>query len=255
LPARDLDLLTQAALQAGDIARRYWRADPKVWEKGKDGPVSEADFEVDAYLRQTLRAERPAYGWLSEETEDSRSNRADTMFVVDPIDGTRAFIAGESTWAHSIAVVQGGKPVAGVVYLPVHEKLYAGALGHGATLNGAQIAASERTDLEGASFLANKAAFEPGHWRGASPEVVRAFRPSLAYRMALVAEGRFDGMLTLRPTWEWDIAAGAIIATEAGARVGDRSGHDLRFNNADPRTDGMLAAGAALFPEIVRRLA
>ncbi len=255
MPERDLELLTRAARHAGEIARRYWRADPKVWEKGKDGPVSEADFEVDAYLRRTLQAERPDYGWLSEETEDSTSNRADTLFVVDPIDGTRAFIAGETTWAHSLAVVRDGRPVAGVIYLPMHEKLYAGALGKGATLNGAGIAASDRAELDGASFLANKAAFDPDHWRGPSPEVAREFRPSLAYRMALVAEGRFDGMLTLRPTWEWDIAAGAIIATEAGARVSDRSGHELRFNNADPRIDGTLATGAALFPEIVRRLA
>mgnify|MGYP001825663736 FL=1 len=101
MPARDLDLLKSAALEAGKIARRYWRDDPQVWDKGGDDPVSEADFAVDTYLRTALLAARPDYGWVSEETEDdpARIDKPRT-FVVDPIDGTRAFVAGEKTWAH-----------------------------------------------------------------------------------------------------------------------------------------------------------
>ena len=256
MPESDLDLLLSAALDAAEIACRHWRNDPKVWEKGVDGPVSEADYEVDAFLRDHLRAARPDYGWLSEETPDEPAQRAASrVFIVDPIDGTRAYIAGEPTWAHSLAVVDNGRPVAAVVHLPVRKKTYAAALGHGATLNGAALHASDRTEVAGSTFLAARVSFEAQHWKGPVPEVDRAFRPSLAYRLALVGEGRFDGMLTLRPTWEWDVAAGALIATEAGATVTDRRGRPLVFNNADPRLDGVLAAGRVLHAEVTARMA
>lgn len=256
MPESDLDLLLAAALEAAEIALRHWRRDPKVWEKGVDGPVSEADFEVDAFLRDHLRTARPGYGWLSEETPDDLSQRAASrLFIVDPIDGTRAYIAGEATWAHSLAVVENGAPVAAVVHLPVRKKTYAATLGSGATLNGAVLTASDRSEVAGATFLAARISFEAQHWKGPVPQVDRAFRPSLAYRLALVGEGRFDGMLTLRPTWEWDVAAGALIATEAGARVTDRHGRPLAFNNPDPRLDGVLAAGPVLHAEVHRRMA
>ena len=255
MPAHDLELLLAAAREAGEIACRHWRRDPKVWEKGTDGPVSEADFEVDAYLKETLRTARPDYGWLSEETPDDPSQRAAArVFVIDPIDGTRAFIGGEATWAHSLAVVEDGRPVAGVVHLPARKKTYAAALGHGATLNGTALRASDRDEIAGSTFLAARASFEPHHWKGPVPQVDRAFRPSLAYRLALVAEGRYDGMLTLRPTWEWDVAAGALIATEAGAQVSDRRGRPLVFNAADPRLDGVLVAGPRLHAQVAARM-
>ena len=256
MPEPDLDLLLSAATEAAAIACRHWRQNPKVWEKGIDGPVSEADYEVDAFLRTTLRSARPDYGWLSEETPDEPGQRAASrVFVVDPIDGTRAFIGGEPTWAHSLAVVEDGRPITAVVHLPVRKKTYAAALGRGATLNGATVRASDRPEVAGSTFLAARASFEPQHWKGAVPQVDRAFRPSLAYRLALVAEGRFDGMLTLRPTWEWDVAAGALIASEAGATVTDRCGRPLVFNNADPRLDGVLVAGPKLHADVTARMA
>ena len=255
MPAGDLGLLLAAALEAGDIARRHWREDPQVWHKGEHGPVSEADFEVDAFLRQTLTAARTDYGWLSEETPDEPDNRAARrVFVVDPIDGTRAFINGETTWAHSLAVVEDGVPVAGVVHLPAHGKTYAAERGAGATVNGEAIAASRRDGLDGASVLAARTVFEPAHWRGTPPRVERAFRPSLAYRMCLVAEGRFDAMVTLRPTWEWDVAAGSLICTEAGAGVSTGRGAAPVFNNPDPRIDGLIAAGAGVHADLIRGL-
>jgi myo-inositol-1(or 4)-monophosphatase len=256
LPGSDLDLLLAAAEEAAEIALRYWRRDPKVWEKGVDGPVSEADYAVDAFLRDHLRAARPGYGWLSEETPDDPAERAAArVFVVDPIDGTRAYLAGEATWAHSIAVVEQGQPIAGVVHLPVRKKTYAAARGQGAALNGIALASCDRAEVAGSTFLAARASFEAQHWKGAVPQIDRAFRPSLAYRLALVGEGRFDGMLTLRPTWEWDVAAGALIATEAGARVTDRRGQPLAFNNPDPRLDGVLAAGPHLHAAVHQRMA
>jgi myo-inositol-1(or 4)-monophosphatase len=256
LPGSDLDLLLSAARGAEAIALRHWRRDPKVWEKGADGPVSEADIEVDAWLRDHLRAARPGYGWLSEETPDDPAERAAArVFIVDPIDGTRAFIGGEATWAHSLAVVEDGRPKAAVVHLPARRKTYAAALGQGATLNGTPLRASDRAEVAGSTFLAARASFEAQHWKGPVPQVDRAFRPSLAYRLALVGEGRFDGMLTIRPTWEWDVAAGALVAAEAGATVTDRSGRPLAFNNPDPRLDGILAAGPLLHAAVSARMA
>jgi myo-inositol-1(or 4)-monophosphatase len=256
LPENDLQLLLDAAGHAAEIALRHWRRDPKVWEKGAEGPVSEADYEVDAWLRDNLRAARPDYGWLSEETPDDPAQRAASrVFIVDPIDGTRAYIGGEATWAHSLAVVEDGHPIAAVVHLPVRKKTYAAARGHGATLNGDPVATADRAEVAGSTFLTSRAAFDPHHWKGPVPQIDRAFRPSLAYRLALVGEGRFDGMLTLRPTWEWDVAAGALIATESGATVTDRNGRPLAFNNRDPRLDGVLAAGPMLHAAVHARMA
>ncbi len=242
MPAHDLDLLIDAAKEAGEIARPFWAGENTVWDKSPDNPVSDADLAVDSYLKDTLRAARPGYGWLSEETaDDGQRLSRDRVFIVDPIDGTRAFVSGQSTWAHSIAVVENGQVTAGVVYLPLREKLYAAKVGGGATLNGTPIRTSQRTALDGATLLANKWTLEPRYWMTAPP-VERHFRPSLAYRIALVAEGRFDMMLTFRDSWEWDIAAGALIASEAGATVTDRYGQALSFNSDQRKTSGILVA-------------
>ncbi|MEM1063944.1 MAG: 3'(2'),5'-bisphosphate nucleotidase CysQ [Pseudomonadota bacterium] len=252
MPARDLALLVEAAHAAGEIALRYWRSENEVWQKGADGPVSEADLAVDTYLREMLTAARPEYGWLSEETtDDGTRHGAETVFIVDPIDGTRAFIAGERSWAHSLAVVRGGVPVAGVVFMPARDKLYAAHTGGGATQNGAAMSAGNRPAN---SLLAARPALDPKHWPGGAPDVERHFRPSLAYRMCLVAEGRFGGMLALRQSWEWDIAAGALICSEAGVAVSNRRGAALSFNSKEPRADGVVAASAPFHADLIGRL-
>jgi myo-inositol-1(or 4)-monophosphatase len=246
--ARDLAMLIEAAHAAGDIARKHWRADPETWDKADGaGPVTEADLEVDRMLHAELLAARPDYGWLSEETTDTPDRlAARRVFVIDPIDGTRAFIAGQRTFAHALSVVENGRPIAGVVYLPLRDKLYAAAAGSGATLNGVPVAVSAREDPVGATMLAARTNFAPEHWGGQAPALERHFRTSLAYRIALVAEGRFDAMLTLRNAWEWDIAAGCLIAAEAGATVTDRRGAPLVFNSPRAQTAGTLVAGAPL---------
>ncbi|WP_370030119.1 3'(2'),5'-bisphosphate nucleotidase CysQ [Oceanicella sp. SM1341] len=253
----DLALITEAALAAGEIAARHFRSDLETWDKGGgQGPVSEADLEIDAFLNQWLLARRPDYGWLSEETEDDEARLArPRVFIVDPIDGTRAFIAGQPTFSHSIAIVEAGQVIAGVVHLPMKNRTFAARIGGGATLNGAPIAPSPRTEVEGARVLCNSAALVPAHWRdGAVPAVERHFRSSLAYRLCLVAQGRFDAMLTLRDAWEWDVAAGDLIAREAGARVETAGGAAPRYNNPRPLLPGMVAAGPGLMPGLMARL-
>lgn len=258
MPGSDLALLIDAVRNAGDIARGYHGRDGlDVQYKPDDySPVSEADLAVNAALERQLRDARPAYGWLSEESADDATRlKARQVFVVDPIDGTRSFVAGERTWAHSVAVVENGQPVAGVVYLPMLDKLYTATIGEGARLNGAPIGVSEARGMDGAEVLATRPNFDARHWRGAVPQMKRNHRPSLAYRLGLVAEGRFDAMFTFRPSWEWDIAAGSLILAEAGARVTDRRGGTMRFNNPVPQTDGVLGANPELHAAILDSLA
>lgn len=246
MPSSDLDLLIDAARAAGDIARGYFNASPEVWEKsGGQGPVTEADLHVNRQLSADLQAARPDYGWLSEETEDGAARlKTDRQFIVDPIDGTRAFIEGNKDWAHSIAITENGKPIAAVVYLPMRDALYAAASGEGATLNGAPLQTRSDRPIHEATVLSTKPNMAPKHWiNGAPPAFKRTFRSSLAYRLALVAEGRFDAMLTLRPTWEWDVAAGVLIVTEAGGSASDQAGAIPKFNNPHPQIHGMVAAG------------
>ena len=256
MPANDLALLIDADKAAAKIAMPYWRQAHKSWEKAEGaGPVTEADLAVDIFLKQTLLAARPDYGWLSEETEDDPARLSrDHSFIIDPIDGTRAFIAGERTWAHSLAVARHGMITAAVVYLPAHSKLYSASLAGGATLNGVPIRASQRRDLTDATILSAKSNLDPQHWPGGLPAVKRHFRASLAYRMALVAEGRFDAMLTLRNTWEWDVAAGSLLVQEAGGTVTDRHGLDPVFNNPTPLLPGILTAGPLIHGQLSRHL-
>ncbi len=247
MPAHDLPLLIDAARAAGRVATSYAGATAQRWDKPDDaGPVTEADLAVNALLSTTLQLARPDYGWLSEETEDNAARlSAERVFIVDPIDGTRSFVEGSSTWAHSIAVAERGQVTAAVIYLPLRDKLYAAALGQGAWLNGVPLRTSEDCNVTDMTVLAARPAMVAKHWNaGTAPTFKRSYRPSLAYRLALVAEGRFDAMITLRPTWEWDIAAGTLIVREAGGGASDRKGATLVYNNPDPRLDGVVAGSA-----------
>jgi myo-inositol-1(or 4)-monophosphatase len=236
---------------------RFWKRDPQVWDKGGDhGPVTEADLAVNDMLRAALLAERPDYGWLSEETPDSPERLAhDSVFIIDPIDGTRAFIAGEETFAHSLAVACRGRVTAAVVFLPALDRIYTASETAPPLKDGQPIIASRRDRLEGADILTTKANLSPEKWPGGVPEIHRSFRASLAYRLCLAAEGRHDGMLTLRDAWEWDIAAGSLIAERAGALVTDRHGASLRFNTAAAQAEGVLAMPRELHLDVLRRLA
>jgi myo-inositol-1(or 4)-monophosphatase len=257
LPATDLSLLVKAAEQAGDIACRYTGTDAKRWDKpGGAGPVTEADLAVNAMLEDMLQQARPGYGWLSEETEDSpaRLNR-EKVFIIDPIDGTRSFAEGSRTWAHSIAVAEHGEVTAAVIYLPQRELMYTAAKGQGAACNGSPIRISSAAELATTEILAAKPNLLPHHWQGGTPPAfIRSYRPSLAYRLAKVADGRFGAMLTLRPSWEWDIAAGDLLVREAGGIITDRSGSLLRFNNPQPRLNGVVAGNTPLHTELMAAL-
>ena len=256
MPAADLDLLISLAPQAGDIALKYFQKRPKAWEKdGDQGPVSEADLAIDTFLKDQMTAARPDYAWLSEETDDDNERlNADRVFIVDPIDGTRSFLAGHENFAIAMAVAEKGEVTAALVHMPAKRITYAAAKGKGATKNGSSIYPSDQAEVNSARVLAAGAQMSSDRWRKGPPPVERHFRSSLAYRLCLVAEGRFDGMLTLRPSWEWDCSAGALICEEAGAVVTDVKNQRHRFNSVSSQMDGIVAAGPNLHPRMMEYL-
>ncbi len=251
----DLTLLLDAGEAAGNIAKRYFKANPETWDKGDgQGPVTEADLEIDRMLKAELLAARPDYGWLSEESEDGTARlKAERVFIVDPIDGTRAFINGEKSFSHALAVVENGKVVAAVVHVPMKGLTYAATLGGGAHCNDEAISVSGQSAMAGATVLTRKPDLKPEHWL-APHGMAHHFRPSLAYRLSLVAEGRFDAMLTLRPAWEWDVAAGDLIVREAGGAVSTTAGDPTRYNNPHPQIAGMVAGPSKLAENIMKAL-
>ena len=177
MPETDLALLIDAAREASVIALSYWQKSPRAWQKeAGQGPVTEADLAVDRMLRVELLAARPGYGWLSEETEDDalRLGR-ERVFIVDPIDGTRAFVEGGASWAHSLAIVERGAVVAAVVALPARQRLYTAQTGKGAALNGVPLRASRDPELDGARVLATRATFDERHWPGGRQRSIAIF--------------------------------------------------------------------------------
>ncbi len=252
--ADDLALIAEAAREAGGIAMRYFRRDPEVWMKPGDSPVSEADFAVDKFLRETLTSARPDYGWLSEETTDTTERlSARRTFVVDPIDGTRAFVDGRDVWCVSIAVVEAGRPLSGVLDCPARDEVFEAAIGGGARLNGEAVsmrAIPDEAVVAGPRDLADRldAAF-PGR-RTRHPYV-----PSLAYRLAMLADGRIDGTFVKPNSHDWDLAAADVILGEAGGRIVDPLGNDLHYAGPDPAHGPLAAGSGALLDAMVKTIA
>ena len=252
----DLELLRSVALAAGHQALVMREAGLTTQLKADKSPVTDADMALDAFLKSELRAARPDYGWLSEESVDhtDRLGRR-RVFVVDPIDGTRAFARGKPWWTVCVAVVEHGQPLAGVVWAPDRAELYEATAGGGARLNGGPIHASARDSLDGCAMLADAAMFTHPEWREPWPTMRVESRNSIAYRLCSVASGEFDAALDLWPKSEWDLAASALIAAEAGCAVTDDRGRRLSYNRVVTRSTGLVCAGPALHELILRRLA
>lgn len=249
----DAALLVDAAEAGGAIALKYWRTDVTRWDKNDGaGPVTVADLEINEMLGDRLRAARPDYGWLSEESDDgSERLGAEHVFIVDPIDGTRAFIDNNEGFSVVLAVARYGSITAAAIHLPARRETYWASVGGGAWKNGARIQVSERMDATGSTVLSARIQMLPERWPGGVPPLERHFRSSLAWRMALVAEGRFDSMVTFRRSWEWDIAAGALIGAEAGAVVSDGNGLAMTFNAPDAMQAGVVMASPRLHADLM----
>ncbi len=252
----DTALLVHHAREAGKIARKFFGGSYKSWDKSRGNPVTEADIAIDTYLRTALLAERPSYGWLSEETEDdsSRLTRA-RIFVVDPIDGTHGFIRGRPHFTIAAGVVENGRPVAAAIYNPITEEMYEASPQSGARLNGAVIHVSSQDSVAHATILAPRDIGTYPQWRGRFPDSTKLEnRASIAYRLGLVAEGRFDAVISLSAKHDWDLAAGDLILHEAGGRVTSQTGALLTYNHPKPLQHGVVCAGPKLHQAILELL-
>ncbi|MEL6323875.1 MAG: 3'(2'),5'-bisphosphate nucleotidase CysQ [Pseudomonadota bacterium] len=256
--AEDLAEMRDAARHAGHIALSYARAgDAKAWDKSPGHPVTEADLAVNTYLADRLRKFRPEYGWLSEETADQPSERRkNRTWVVDPIDGTRAFMRGDPHWCIGLAVVEEGISVASVLYAPVFDELFEARLSGGAYLNGIAMRTSETAAEAGSRLIVNQTLIDHPDWPAPWPEVVVSDpKPNATlYRLALVASGAWDATFVLFRKSDWDLAAGALLVEEAGGRVTTHIGEALQFNKAVPAQRSLLAAGKVLHPLLMRRM-
>lgn len=252
--AAELALLRDAALEAGELALAERARGPRTWSKPDGSAVTSADIAVDRLLRDRLLGARPDYGWLSEETADGPERLSSPcLFVVDPIDGTVAYMKNRPWWCIPLALVRDGQPVAAVIHCPAVGETYCATLGGGSELNGEPISASLTDTLEGASVLGDARLVEGPRWPEPWPAMRFESRSAIAYRMALVAAGVFDAALALTPKWDWDVCAGALIVQEAGGRVSDHHGGPWRFNQPDPRQKSLVCAAPAVHPLIVAR--
>lgn len=250
--ADDLELLRDAAFLAGDVAMGYFRKDPQVWYKHGNSPVSEADYAADRCLKQRLAGTRPAYGWVSEEME--AAERSDEtrhrVFVVDPIDGTRAFLRGEDVWCVSVAILEAGVPVAGVIHVPARGETFEAVANGPALLNGGPCLISEVVPaamlrLSLPDSMRKKIARSEGEGVEALPAV-----PSLAYRLALVASGRLDGTIVRPRANDWDVAAADLILERAGGRFEDVDGRRWRYGEDEAAHNVMVAGPLGLSPRL-----
>jgi myo-inositol-1(or 4)-monophosphatase len=238
----DLALLRDAARQAGAIAMRYFGKNPEVWMKGGTSPVSEADYAADTYLRETLLAARPDHGWLSEETADDLARlSARRTFVVDPIDGTRAFLEGRSTWCVSVALVEDGRSISGVLECPAKGETYWALPGQGAFRNGERIRVRQAAAVVEVAGPKAMLDLVPAPWQDRMKRA--AYIPSLAYRLAMIADGTLDGTFVKPDAHDWDIAAAALILHEAGGSLVDSRREAPALAGAEVR-HGALAAGS-----------
>jgi myo-inositol-1(or 4)-monophosphatase len=248
----DLDLIRSAALEAGVLALALREDKLKIWAKSGGSPVTDADLKVDKLLKDRLMAARPDYGWLSEETVDDSSRLSQKrVFVVDPIDGTVAYMKQRPWFSVSIAVVEDGVPIAGVVHAPAVVETYEATLDGPALVNGLPISPSDRDVLEGASVLGDARTLAPPAW----PEMLVENRNSLAYRICLVAAGAFDAAIALSSKCDWDLAAADLIARRAGVMVTDAAGQDYRYNLESAVKHSLVCAPEPLHRLILRQIA
>lgn len=244
------DAVAAIAAEAGQLAISRWGTGFATENKADGSPVCAVDLEVDRFLHARLGELLPDAGWLSEETaDDARRLAQNRVWVVDPIDGTRDYIRGREGWAISIALVEAGQPVIGVLDAPARYECWRAQAGKGAWRNGERLHAADRSDLIGARVPADALA------KAERETFVAVAKPnSIALRIAMVAAGEADLVATLRWGSEWDIAAAALIAIEAGAAVSDAFGVPLAFNQQNPRAFGVLASAPGIQAAAVARL-
>ncbi len=253
-PARLRDPLEAIMREAGELARVTARRPFKRWTKGDDNsPVSEGDIAVNDLLRERLGELAPGAGWLSEETEEHPDRDTKLAWVVDPIDGTRAYISGRADWTISVALVEDGSPTLAALYAPVSEEMFLAVRGQGATHNGAALRASGGPELAGAKLAGPKRYLD--RLVGLQPQIIAQPKVfSLALRLARVAQGELDAAFSSGGSRDWDLAAADLLVHEAGGAMTDFSGRTLRYNRPHVAHGALIAAGPARHGTLVELL-
>ena len=247
----DLKLAINASLKAGEIIMQYYCDDYEIKEKGYHNPVTTADNEADSYLKSTLMSARPQYGWLSEETVDSKDRlNKERVWIVDPLDGTKEFIEGVPQFVVSVALVENGMPIIGVLHNPVTKETFHASKGNGAFLDDIQYRCSVKESTMDMVILNSRSETRRGLWEPFK-ENFKELKPigSVAYKMGLTAIGKADIFATLRPKNEWDICAGTCLINEAGGKVINLNGKEITFNNRKTLIEPGLIAGYNLSVE------
>jgi myo-inositol-1(or 4)-monophosphatase len=253
--ASDAALLTRTVREAGALALTMFRTEIRQWTKGQSSPVSEADIAVDELIRQRLQAATPDYGWLSEESADDRLRlHKDRVWIIDPIDGTRAYLGGREDWSISAALVEGGRPRLAAVFAPATDEFFFASTGGGALRNDTAIKASPGAGIDidrmaGPHFLLNRV-------RGTtSPELKNFKIGSLALRISRVAQGALDAAFVGGNSRDWDLAAADLLLSEAGGRLTTLHGDALVYNRVEVTHEVLLAAGRDRHAHLVKHLA
>lgn len=235
--------LAEILEEAGRVALSTFRGPLQHWTKDKSSPVSEADIAVNELLHERLLGATPGFGWLSEETVDDLSRtEAPFVWVVDPIDGTRAYIGEREDWSISVALVAGDRPILAGLYAPVTGEMFLAEAGRGATRNDEPIGASAGADLEALriagpqGFLKTLESVSPG--LSPVPKI-----HSLALRLTRVAQGVIDAALASGNSHDWDLAAADLLVHEAGGTITTWRGDSLVYNQREPRHPPLVAAG------------
>jgi myo-inositol-1(or 4)-monophosphatase len=254
--AADRELLREAVGAAGTLALEHFKTDRRHWYKAPGQVVTAADLAVDRLLHDRLRGARPGDGWLSEERADDRSRLTTRrLWVVDPIDGTRAFADGVPQFSISVGLLLDGEPVLGAVLNPATAEYFEATRGGGAWLGAERLRVSAHPSLAGARLLSSRTEMHRRRWPRLIPEAHITAIGSLAYKLALVAAGRFDGLLSLRPSHDWDLAAALLLVREAGGLITAADGAPIVLNLPTLRHPGLAAAGTpALHHALVTRL-
>jgi len=247
----ELETVKDAAIEAGNLILNYYKADYEIKDKGYHNPVTTADHASDNRLKEILTQSFPEYGWLSEETVDSKVRlKNERVWVVDPLDGTKEFIEGVPHFVVSIALVENGFPIIGVLYNPVTRELFSAAKGKGARLNGKSIHCSTKNNLSDMIILNSRSETRKGLW---NPYISTfgELKPigSVAYKLGLTAAGEADIFASLRPKNEWDICAGNCIINESGGRLIDLYGNERKYNQDNTLIEPGLIAGEMLAVE------
>ena len=246
------DGLAAIVREAGTLAASTFRGEHlKSWTKAGDSPVTEADIAVDRLLRERLTRLVPDVGWLSEESEDDRARLGGSrLWIVDPIDGTRAYVAGRTDWAVSVALVENGRPVAAAVFSPVEDGLYLAIAGEGATRDGALLAAKAGDSFEAARVAGPKPMI--AELETSLPGIVAEPKVhSLALRLARVASGQLDVAFASKSSHDWDLAAADLIVHEAGGAFGTLDGQTARYNSVEARHGALVASERARYQRLV----